>query len=94
MAITISSICNSGFAPLRRHTQEVTNNPTTTDINDIIADLKTVLKALYNKIKQILMSAVIAVDSNGTLINLDLLNLYIQIHSGHIESNSGDLSTF
>ena len=55
------------------------NNPTTGDKSNIIADLKTVLKELHNQTKQILMSAVSTVDSNGTLTQPNFIKYVYQL---------------
>ena len=79
---------NCFCVPLRPNIQEIINNTTTGDINNIIADLWSVLKELHHKtgkrsvkIKQILISAISAVDSNDTLpipipSNIYVVNLF------------------
>ena len=64
---------NSCFAHLTPHKQQVINNPTTGNENNITTDLKTVLQELHNQTNQMLTSAASIVDSNGTLTNPNFL---------------------
>ena len=79
---------NTSCAPLTPNQQEVINNPTTGDINNIITELRTVINQLHNKTdkvsvktKQILVSAISTVDNNGTLTNSNTIKyMYPNIH--------------
>ena len=75
---------NSCFALLRQNKPEGIDNPTTGDINNILADVRTVSKELHKETKQILISAVRIVDSNGTLPSPDFIkHVFPNIHPTH-----------
>ena len=54
---TMNNSNNNAINSCCANKQQVIDNPTTSDRNNIIADLKTILKELHNQTKQILISA-------------------------------------